>query len=81
MSGTLGKMKGKNLSIKNKDLKWFRVILEKILNGDLPLDNIRASYKGKNEWVKVSFWCKVLRLDKEELKNGEIRVNESNGKL
>ena len=80
MSGTLGKKKGK-ITIKDKDVKWFRVILEKVLKSDLPFDNVRVSYKGKSEWVKVSFWCKVLRLDKEEIENGEVRANESNGKL
>ena len=78
MSGTLGKLKGKNLTIKSKELKWFRMILEKILKGELSFDNIRASYKGKSEWVKVSFWCKVLRMDKEELKNGEIKATKAN---
>jgi len=77
MSGTLGKVKGKNLTIKNKELKWFRVILEKTLEGEIPLDNVRASFKGKSEWVKVSFWCKVLKLDKEELEDGDSKAKES----
>lgn len=78
MAGTLGKKKGK-ITIKDKELKWFRVILEKILKGELLFDNIRASYKGKSEWVKVSFWCKVLRMDKEELKDGSIKATKTNG--
>ena len=81
MSGTLGKVKGKNLTIKSKELKWFRVILERALKGDIPLDNVRASYKGKSEWIKVTFWCKVLRIDKEELKNGSSKAKKSNDKL
>jgi len=77
MSGTLGKISGKKLAISNKELKWFRLILEKILKGEIEFDNVRASYKGKSEWVKVTFWSKVLRLNKEELEDGSSKAKES----
>ena len=74
MSGTLGKVKGKNLTIKSKEAKWFKAILEKVLNGTLPFDNARASYKSNSEWVKVTFWGKILKLKKEELEDGSSKA-------
>ena len=79
MSGTLGKIKGKNPAIKNKELRWFKIILEKLLKGELGFNNVRASFKGKGEWVKVTFWCNALKLDKEELKDGSSKAKEGTG--
>jgi hypothetical protein len=56
--------KTKDKTIKAKELKWFRTLLQKIGRGETPIDNVRVSYKGKSDWVKVSFWCKVKRIDK-----------------
>jgi len=64
----LDKKKGKNLNINDKGMEWFRNGLSGVLKGTIPVNNIRATYKGKGEWVKISFWIQAKRIDKEEEK-------------
>lgn len=68
--------KARNKTIKDKELKWFKNLIYRIVDGKTKIDNVRASYKGKSEWIKVSFWCKVIRKDKEEKENGNDKTAE-----
>ena len=79
MAKILSKIKKK--SINDKELKWFRNLLQRVLNGQVPINNIRATYKGKSEWIKVSFWGRVIRKDKEEKENGDSETKRPNDKL
>lgn len=79
MAKILSKIKKK--SINDKELKWFRNLLQRVLNGQVPINNIRATYKGKSEWIKVSFWSEVIRKDKEGKENGSSKATKTNSKF
>lgn len=78
MAKILQKKKRESLKVSDKELGWFRNVLKSIAEKGTPVNNVRLTYQGKSEWVKVSFWCKVIRIDKEEKENGDIKAKRPN---